>query len=110
MNMKQRLSGIWLISMTLLSLFAYTVYFVAQMWLSILQASYLTLAVLQVINPDPVPVGPGKAEIQALKARLPGAVRFLLFRDSRLCLHFYGACFPVPRKAPGKHRHLVHAH
>ena len=31
MSVKQRISGIWLISMTLLSLFAYTVYFVAQM-------------------------------------------------------------------------------
>ena len=48
MSIKQRLSGIWLITMTLLSLFAYTVYFVAQMWLSLLQALYLTLAVLQV--------------------------------------------------------------
>ena len=50
MSVKQRLSGIWLISMTLLSLFAFTVYFVAQMWLSLLQALYLTLAVLQVIT------------------------------------------------------------
>ena len=48
MSIKQRLSGIWLISMTLLSLFAYTVYFVAQMWLSLLQMSYLTLALLQI--------------------------------------------------------------
>lgn len=50
MSVKQRLSGIWLISMTLLSLFAFTVYFVAQMWLSLLQALYLTLAVLQVVT------------------------------------------------------------
>ncbi|MBQ6384255.1 MAG: hypothetical protein IJJ42_11795 [Clostridia bacterium] len=48
MSLRQRLSGIWLISMTLLALFAFTVYFVAQMWLSLLQALYLTLAVLQI--------------------------------------------------------------
>ena len=47
MNIKQRITGIWLISMTLLSLFAYTIYFVAQMWLNILQALYLTLALVQ---------------------------------------------------------------
>ena len=48
MTVRQRISGIWLISMTLLALFAYTVYFVAQMWLSVLQALYLTLAVMQI--------------------------------------------------------------
>ena len=35
-------------SMSLLSLFAFTCYFVAQMWLSILQTAYITLAILQV--------------------------------------------------------------
>ena len=45
MTLKQRISGIWLISMTLLSLFAYTVYFVAQMRLTILQTAYLMLAI-----------------------------------------------------------------
>ena len=48
MTIRQRISGIWLISMTLLSLFAYTVYFVAQMRLQILQVSYLALAILQI--------------------------------------------------------------
>ena len=67
MNMKQRLSGIWLISMTLLSLFAYTVYFVAQMWLSILQALYLTLAVLQVITLILYLWGPEKLKSKLLK-------------------------------------------
>ena len=47
MSIKERLSGIWLISMNLLSLCAYTVFFVAQMWLDILHAWYQTLVILQ---------------------------------------------------------------
>ena len=50
MSIRERVSGIWLILMTLLALFAYTVYFVAQMWLNILHTAYLTLAVLQVVT------------------------------------------------------------
>ena len=49
MSIRERISGIWLISMNLLALFAFTCYFVAQMRLSILQTGYLTLVVLQVI-------------------------------------------------------------
>ena len=48
MTIRQRISGIWLISMSLLALFAFTCYYVAQMWLSLLQAAYLTLVILQV--------------------------------------------------------------
>ena len=48
MSFRQRISGIWLISMSLLALFAFTCYFVAQMWLSILQTAYITLVILQV--------------------------------------------------------------
>ena len=74
MSTKQRLSGIWLISMNLLSLFAFTVYFVAQMWLSILQTFYLTLAILQIMA-----VSTGKAETGPWPlALLPGAVLLLL--------------------------------
>ena len=47
MSIRERLNGIWLMSMTLLSLFAYTVFFVAQMWLNILHAFYQTLAIVQ---------------------------------------------------------------
>ncbi len=46
MSVRERLSGIWLMAATLLSLFAYTIYFVAQM--KILRVVYLTLAVLQI--------------------------------------------------------------
>ena len=67
MNIKQRLSGIWLISMTLLSLFAFTVYFVAQMWLNILQALYLTLAILQVATLILYLWGPEKIKSKFLK-------------------------------------------
>ena len=48
MSIRQRISGIWLMSMSLLALFAFTCYFVAQMWLSILQTAYVTLVILQV--------------------------------------------------------------
>ncbi|MBQ6722472.1 MAG: hypothetical protein IJQ88_09935, partial [Clostridia bacterium] len=48
MSIRQRISGIWLMSMSLLALFAFTCYFVAQMWLSILQTAYITLVILQV--------------------------------------------------------------
>ena len=49
MSLRERLSGIWLISMTLLALCAYTVFFVAQMWLNLLHALFLGLVILQVI-------------------------------------------------------------
>ena len=49
MSWRERLSGIWLISMTLLALCAYTVFFVAQMWLNLLHALFLGLVILQVI-------------------------------------------------------------
>ena len=48
MSLRERLSGIWLMSMTLLSLCAFTVFFVAQMWLNLLFTVYLGLAVMQV--------------------------------------------------------------
>ena len=67
MTLKQRLSGIWLISMTLLALFAFTVYFVAQMWLSLLQALYLTLALLQVAALILYLWGPEKLKSRVMK-------------------------------------------
>ena len=36
MSLREYMQGIWLMSMTLLSLFAFTVFFVAQMWLNLL--------------------------------------------------------------------------
>ena len=50
MSIRERLSGIWLMAMTLLALFAFTVFFVAQMWLNILFAVYLVLAIVQVVT------------------------------------------------------------
>ncbi|MBQ8118982.1 MAG: hypothetical protein IJ147_13150 [Lachnospiraceae bacterium] len=47
MSVRERVSGIWLMAMTLLSLFAFTCYFVAQMRLNILQTGYLMLVILQ---------------------------------------------------------------
>ena len=47
MSTKERLFGIWLISMNLLAMFAYTVFYVAQMWLGILRAWYMGLVILQ---------------------------------------------------------------
>ncbi len=67
MTIRERLSGIWLISMTLLSLFAYTVFFVAQMWLNILHAAYLTLALLQITTLILYLWGPEKLKPKPLK-------------------------------------------
>jgi len=50
MSAKKMISGIWLMLMTLLSLTAFTVYFVAQMRFSILLYSYTALAVLQIFT------------------------------------------------------------
>ena len=47
MSKRERISGIWLITMNLLSLFAYTIFYVAQMWLSFLNIWYLALVILQ---------------------------------------------------------------
>ena len=46
MSIRERISGVWLISMTLLAMLAYTVFFVAQMWLNLLFAVYLALVIL----------------------------------------------------------------
>ena len=50
MKLRKRVSGIWLMTMTLLSLCAFTVFFVAQMWLNLLFAVYLGLAILQSVT------------------------------------------------------------
>ena len=47
MSTRERLSGIWLTATTLLALFAFTVFFVAQMWLNVLFAVYLGLVIVQ---------------------------------------------------------------
>ena len=50
MNTKKRLTGIWLMAMALLSLGAYTTFFVAQMWLNLLHGFYLGLMTMQLIT------------------------------------------------------------
>ena len=67
MSIKERLSGIWLIAMTLLSLCAYTVFFVAQMWLNILHAAYLTLAILEIVTLTVYLWGPEKLKHKPLR-------------------------------------------
>lgn len=67
MNTRRRISGIWLMSMALLSLGAYTTYFVAQMRLSILHASYLTLAIVQFVTLIVYLWGPEKLPSKPLK-------------------------------------------
>lgn len=47
MNKKKMLFGIWLMTMTLMSLFAFTIYFVAQMRYSVLFTGYLVLMISQ---------------------------------------------------------------
>ena len=60
MSIRERISGIWLMAMSLLALFAFTCYFVAQMWLNILRAAYITLVVLQVLALSVYMWGPEK--------------------------------------------------
>ena len=67
MKTKERISGIWLMSMVLLSLCAYTVFFVAQMWLNLLHAGYLSLAVLQCVTLIIYLWGPEKLTKKPLK-------------------------------------------
>ena len=50
MNLKKRLTGILLMAMALLSLGAYTAFFVAQMWLNVLHGLYLGLMTLQLVT------------------------------------------------------------
>ncbi len=60
MTIRKRLSGIWLMAMALLSLGAFTAFFVAQMWLNILFAVYLSLAILQFLTLNIYMWGPEK--------------------------------------------------
>ena len=92
MSLKERLSGIWLISMNLLSLFAYTVFFVAQMWLNILHAWYQTLVVVMGITLFIYMWGPEKLKFKKLK---------ILYR--LLYIHFYGSCLSISRPDARKH-------
>ena len=81
MSVRQRISGIWLISMNLLALFAFTCYFVAQMWLSILRIAYITLVVLQVLALTVYMWGPEK-----LKHRWQKILYRLLYASSFLVI------------------------
>lgn len=67
MTIRERLSGIWLITMTLLSLFAFTIFFVAQMWLDVVQAAYVTLTMLQVLTLVIYMWGPEKLTFKPLR-------------------------------------------
>lgn len=50
MNLRKRLSGIWLMSMTLMSLFSYTIFFVAKMLPRRVHLLYLGLTILQIVT------------------------------------------------------------
>ncbi len=67
MNMRKRISGIWLMAMALLSLGAFTAFFVAQMWLNLLYAVYLGLTILQFITLIVYLWGPEKLVYRPLK-------------------------------------------
>lgn len=80
MSIRERISGIWLMSMTLLSLFAFTCYFVAQMWLNLLRAVYLTLMILQILTLALYLWGPEKFKFRWQRAlyRILYATSFLV--------------------------------
>jgi hypothetical protein len=68
MSIRKRLFGIWLMAMALLSLGAFTTYYVAQMRLRILQDAYLTLSVLQLVTLIIYLWGPEKLKFRPFKA------------------------------------------
>ncbi len=80
MRLRKRLSGIWLMSMALLSLAAFTAFFVAQMWLNILFAVYLSIAILQFATLNIYMYGPEKLTLKPLRIiyRLMYASSFLV--------------------------------
>ena len=88
MSIRQRISGIWLMSMSLLALFAFTCYFVAQMWLSILQTAYATLVILQVAALTIYLWGPEK-----LKHRWQKILYRLLYASSFYFISFFMIIF-----------------
>ena len=88
MSIRERVSGIWLISMNLLALFAFTCYFVAQMRLSILQTGYFMLVVLQVATLIVYMWGP-----QKLKYRWQKVIYHLLYATSFLVIPAFSFIF-----------------
>ena len=88
MSIRERLSGIWLMSMTLLSLLAFTVFFVAQMWLNILFAVYLSLVILTTVTLVVYMWGPEK-----LKHRWQKALYRVLYAASFLVIPFFAFIF-----------------
>lgn len=67
MDMRERLIGIWLISMTLLSAFAFTVFVISNMDEFILVQVYHTLPVLQIVTLITYLWGPEKLSFKPLK-------------------------------------------
>ena len=68
MTLRKRISGIWLMTMALLSLCAFTCFFVAQMWLNLLFMVYFSLALVQVITLIIYLWGPEKLSFKPFKA------------------------------------------
>ncbi len=67
MKVSERLKGMWIMGMTLLSLGAYTAFFVAQMWLNLLYAVYLGLMLMQIAALIMYLWGPEKIAFKPLK-------------------------------------------
>jgi len=86
MSIRERISGVWLISMTLLAMLAYTVFFVAQMWLNLLFAVYLALVILTsaaliiyMWGPEKLKSGPMKLLYRLLYASSFLVIPFFVF-------------------------------
>ena len=86
MSIRERISGVWLISMTLLAMLAYTVFFVAQMWLKLLFAVYLALVILTraaliiyMWGPEKLKSGPMKLLYRLLYASSFLVIPFFVF-------------------------------
>ncbi len=101
MRSRERLSGIWLMAMALLSLGAYTAFFVAQMWLNVLHAWYLGLAVLQFVTLNVYLWGPEKLTAKPLRVlyRIFYATSFLVIPS--FAFIFMGLVSQYHVKVPG---------
>ena len=60
MKIREHISGIWLMAMNLPALFAFTCYFVAQMWLDILKVGLYYAGGVTGVGTDDLYVGSGK--------------------------------------------------
>ena len=110
MTKKGRLAGIWLISMTLLSLFTYVIYIVSRMFGGILRPWYLQLILaMQCLTLFLYMLGSDKLKSRPFKVAVSPAFCILAGGNSCFFVRLSGTLFPVPRTDPGCYRRVGNA-